>query len=49
MQGTPSIIRTPKAQRVRNDQFDVKQERRANERNRQAARSNDRSRKYNPE
>lgn len=45
MQGTPAIIRTPKAQRVRNDQFDVKQERRRNERNRQALRYDERGRK----
>lgn len=44
MQGN-SFIKTPKAQRVRNDQFETKQERRVNERNRQEVRAAERTRK----
>lgn len=46
MQGTQSIIKTQKPQRVRAESFGTKQERRVNERTRQANRAGDRGRKY---
>lgn len=49
MQGTNSLIKIAKPQRIRHESFDTKLERKVNERTRQAARSDDRNRKYTQE